>query len=127
MKSYLIVALLISLLFISACTLGQAQLQLPQRSQPLDIIASTPEPLPAPSECVDSDDTVTYGDDSYYAQGFVITPYGVDYDLCKEKTLVERFCEYGHKKHNTVSCPHGCFDGACSLAPPAEPTTAPVI
>lgn len=127
MKQYLIVALIASLFLISACTIGQAQLQFPQRSQKVEIIAHAPEPLPAPSECVDSDDTLTYGGDSYYTQGFVITPYGADYDLCKGKMLVEHFCEYGHKKHNTIPCLHGCSDGVCTLAPPAEPSTAPLI
>lgn len=125
MKHFRIISvILIGIIFLTSCTLGQAQFQLPQGApgERIYIMQSAP-PLP---QCIDSDDTLTHGDDTYYTSGFVITPYGTDYDFCKGDKLVEQFCEFGHKKHVVITCMFGCFDGSCLSTLP-EPSTKPVI
>jgi hypothetical protein len=125
-------ALILAAILLAGCTVGQAQLQ---QAGSLRVIGPPAEPA---SDCVDSDSTFTYGDDTYYSAGFVITGAdgsAVDSDRCKGDRLVEYSCEYGHKKHVVVACPHGCFDGACLSGAVAampevailEPSTAPVI
>jgi hypothetical protein len=116
------------LLLFSGCTVGQAGL-----SPQIDL-TGTQAPGEA-GDCVDSDRTFDYGDDSYYTRGTVSTSSGIETDLCKGDMLVEYACEYGFKKHVTVDCPFGCWEGACQTSiyePPVvpfaqPPSTAPVV
>jgi len=117
--------LIIASVVLMGCTVGQAQRRVQTGTLP---IVSTGQPQ-VYSDCVDSDDTLSYGESSYYTSGFAITSMGTVYDRCKENTLVEYFCEYGHMKHEVVTCPFGCFDGACQrgiAALPEVPAEAPI-
>ena|SRR3989344_5523672 len=116
----------LAVFILTSCTIGQAQLQSFQKTTPLQRInILTNEPV-GPS-CYDSDSTLSYGDDTHYTSGLVTTPLGTDYDACKEEMLIEYFCEFGHKKHDTTICPYGCFDGACLIKPMAEPSSRLLI
>ncbi len=125
----LILLLLACLLFASCTPLGKAQFQVASPSERLDIFSNNPKTTMP--QCIDSDDTTSNGDNTYYTAGFITTASDTTYDFCKENILVEYVCEFGHPKHETVACPHGCYNGACLIAPSAEPrgmpSTAPVV
>lgn len=124
-----IAIVMLLLLLLTGCTVGQAQLQQPTfrlgTPPARERISIVGDESPS-ADCVDSDNTLSYADDTHYTAGFVITPLGTDNDACKGRQLIEYFCEFGHKKHEVVSCLYGCFDGVCLTQPEAEPT-APLV